>query len=383
MIRFFAFAVLILSFTIGCQQNTANTENIAEAVLEFDGLSQDCFDTSVRIRSKNSIGSASAVRYLKSVDSTVSTVDSPLDATHVEFETNRHVAGDRGTKHVIDVWYEGKLVSSVNCQTDDSWFKSGVSKDIATIIVSLETLGGAVPVVPAAPYGKSDIKVGEKIFTVGCSDGRVPRARCGNVLQVSGGLIYYLPQSISGDSGSAVFKYSSKRDAWEVIGRTAWAMQVNGKWIGLAMTSDRVSDIRAGRVSAGSFDLPEGAVCLSTICNGLPDGAVTCDQLKHVALHQDSDLPKRLDVSNQRRWRFPIRNEDIRQKPNRPFKDREWTIIGGIADFIKSLIKFAFWVAIIIIIAAAWIAPTILSPLKYDWPVQFVKYVLSFIGKKK
>lgn len=382
MFRFLAITVLSISLLSGCRTDDVTQEDTTEAVLEFDGLSQDCFDASVRIRSRNSIGSASATRYLKIVDSTVSTVDSPLDATHVEFETNRHVAGDRGDRHVVDVWYEGKLVSSVDCRTDDSWFQSGVSKDIATIIVSLETLGGAIPVVPSAPYGEADIKEGEKIFTVGCSDGRVPRARCGSVLKVADGLIYYLPQSISGDSGSAVFKYSNQRDAWEVIGRTAWAMQVDGKWIGLAMTSDRVSDIRAGRVSAGSFNLPDGAIPISTICGGLPEGAVTCDQVKHVNLQQESDLPKRLEVSRQRRWRFPIRGEDIREKPNRPFKDREWTILGGIADFVRSLIKFAFWVAIALVVVGAWIAPTILSPLKYDWPIQFIKYLLGLIRKK-
>ncbi|MDC0265695.1 hypothetical protein OAK32_01285 [Mariniblastus sp.] len=258
MIRFVLIAVMSVAIA-GCSEEKLDTEAPSIPVLEFDGLAQDCFDASVRIRSRNSIGSASAVKYLKTVDSTVSTVDSVLDATHVEFETNRHVAGDRGTRHVVDVWYEGKLVSSVNCQTDDSWFESGISKDIATIVVSLETLGGAVPIVPSAPYGEADLKAGEKIFTVGCSDGRVPRARCGSILQVSDGLIYYIPKSISGDSGSAVFKYSSQRDAWEVVGRTAWAMQVDGRWIGLAMTSDRVADIRAGRVSAGNFDLHFGS----------------------------------------------------------------------------------------------------------------------------
>lgn len=382
MNRFIAVVVLSVSLMAGCRTGELSQEDTTEAVLEFDGLSQDCFDTSVRIRSRNSIGSASAVRYLKIVDSSVTQVESPLDATHVEFETNRHVAGDRGDRHVVDVWYEGKLVSSVDCRTDDSWFQSGVSKDIATIIVSLESLGGAVPVVPSAPYGEADIQVGEKIFTVGCSDGRVPRARCGSVLKVSDGLIYYLPKSISGDSGSAVFKYSSKRDAWEVIGRTAWAMQVDGKWIGLAMTSDRVSDIRAGRVSAGSFGLPDGAVPISTVCGDLPAGAVTCDQVKSVAVQQEPDLPKRLEVSRQRRWRFPIRGEDIREKPSRPLRDREWTIIGGITDFVRSLIKFAFWVAIALVVVGAWIAPTILSPLKYDWPIQFIKYLLGLIRKK-
>jgi len=380
MIRFVLIAVMSVAIA-GCSEEKLDTEAPPIPVLEFDGLAQDCFDASVRIRSRNSIGSASAVRYLKSVDSTVSTVDSPLEATHVEFETNRHVAGDRGNRHVVDVWYEGELVSSVNCQTDDSWFESGVSKDIATIVVSLETLGGAVPIVPAAPYGEADLQVGEKIFTVGCSDGRVPRARCGAILQISDGLIYYLPKSISGDSGSAVFKYSSKRDAWEVVGRTAWAMQVDGKWIGLAMTSDRVADIRAGRVSAGNFDLPEGAVSLSTICSSLPEGAVTCDQVKHVSMQDDTELPKRLEVSRQRRWRFPIRGEDIRQKPDRQNRIREWSILGGIADFFRSLIRFAMWAAIIMAVLAAWVAPTILTPLKYDWPIQFVKLILTKLRK--
>ena len=376
--------IFLVSFCMisGCTKDEVEIEETPPATsLSFDGLAQDCFDASVRIRSRNSIGSASAVRYLKSVDSTVSTVDSPLEATHVEFETNRHVAGDRGNRHVVDVWYEGELVSSVNCQTDDSWFESGVSKDIATIVVSLETLGGAVPIVPAAPYGEADLQVGEKIFTVGCSDGRVPRARCGAILQISDGLIYYLPKSISGDSGSAVFKYSSKRDAWEVVGRTAWAMQVDGKWIGLAMTSDRVADIRAGRVSAGNFDLPEGAVSLSTICSSLPEGAVTCDQVKHVSMQDDTELPKRLEVSRQRRWRFPIRGEDIRQKPDRQNRIREWSILGGIADFFRSLIRFAMWAAIIMAVLAAWVAPTILTPLKYDWPIQFVKLILTKLRK--
>lgn len=380
MIRFVLIAVMSIAIS-GCSGEKLDTEAPSVPVLEFDGLAQDCFDASVRIRSRNSIGSASAVRYLKTVDSTVSTVDSVLDATHVEFETNRHVAGDRGTRHVVDVWYEGELVSSVNCQTDDSWFESGISKDIATIVVSLETLGGAVPIVPTAPYGEADLKAGEKIFTVGCSDGRVPRARCGSILQVSNGLVYYLPKSISGDSGSAVFKYSSERDAWEVVGRTAWAMQVDGKWIGLAMTSDRVADIRAGRVAAGNFDLPEGAVPLSVACGGLPEGAVTCDQIKHVNLQQETELPKRLEVSRQRRWRFPIRGEDIRQKPDRPNRMREWTILGGVADFFRSLIRFAMWAAIIMAVLAAWVAPTVLTPLKYDWPIQFVKLILTKLRK--
>ena len=145
MIRFVLIAVMSVAIA-GCSEEKLDTEAPPIPVLEFDGLAQDCFDASVRIRSRNSIGSASAVRYLRNVDSVVSEVETPMDATHVEFESNRHVCGDRGDRHVVDVWYEGELVSSVDCQTDDSWFESGVSKDIATIVVSLESLGGAVPV---------------------------------------------------------------------------------------------------------------------------------------------------------------------------------------------------------------------------------------------
>ena len=158
-------------------------------------------------------------------------------------------------------------------------------------------------------------------------------------------------------------------------------MQVDGQWIGLAMTSDRVSDIRAGRVAAGDFELPEGAVPVSEICGALPVGAVTCDQVTHVAMQDGTELPKRLEVSRQRRWRFPIRGEDIRQKPDRQNRLREWTILGGVADFFRSLVRFAMWAAIIMAVLAAWVAPTILTPLKYDWPLQFVKLIFTKLRK--
>ena len=202
---------LFLVLICGCADNKTQVEDKPPAIApDFDGLCQDCFDVTCRVRSRKSSGSASAIRYLAQDGKARSQVDSIFDATHVEFESNRHVLGDRGTSHVLDVWNNGKLVSSVRCSTDDSWFQSGVSKDIATLVVSLETLGGAMPIIKNAPYGESSIKAGSKIFTVGCSDGRVPRARCGQVLKIENGLIYYLPQSIAGDSGSAVFAYSKK-----------------------------------------------------------------------------------------------------------------------------------------------------------------------------
>ena len=371
-----------LVFAAGCNEDQ-KPEVLPEVVkVDFDGLSQDCFDSTVRVRSRNSIGSASAIKYLSVEDDQVSEVDSVLQATHVEFETNRHVAGDRGTSHVLDIWYEGKLVSSVPCNTDDSWFQSGVSKDIATIVVPLETLGGAMPVVADAPYGEAGIESGSKIFTVGCSDGRVPRARCGEVLKIENGLIYYLPQSISGDSGSAVFAYSREREAWEVVGRTAWAIKADKGWVGLAMTSDRVADIRSGRVASGNFELPTGAVPLGEAGDELPDGAVTCDEIKNVYSLQEVN-PEPINISHRSsRWRFPIRSEDIRSKPPKRERERSWSILGGVTDFVRSLLRFAFVTAVLLLLIGLYIAPTILTPLKYNWPIVAFKQFITLVRKK-
>lgn len=382
MVRGIAVGFVLVLCLIGCKQDGNESPDKPQTVVaDFDGLSQDCFDCSVRVRSRNSIGSASAIAYLKQVGNQRSTVDSILDATHVEFETNKHVAGTRGTKHVLDVWFEGDLVSSVDCTTDDSWYESGIAKDIATIIVPVETLGGAMPIVKPAPYGEANISVDSKVFMVGCSDGRHPRARCGTVLKIENGLIYYLPQSIGGDSGSAVFAYSKEREEWNVVGRTAWAIQIDGRWVGLAMTSDRVADIRSGSVSAGDFKLPTGAVPISKMNLALPAGAIPCDQIKETNAKQDQD-PQPLEVVNRRRWRFPIQREDIRTKPERPSRMRDWSILGGVADFIRSLIRFAFATAIVLLLVGLYIAPTILTPLKYDWPIVAVKQLLALFRKK-
>tara|TARA_R110002012_G_scaffold20689_5_gene73129 strand:+ start:1655 stop:2938 length:1284 start_codon:yes stop_codon:yes gene_type:complete len=384
MIRGLCVALVLILCFAGCTQDGSKVADEPPIVApDFDGLSQDCFDATVRVRSKKSIGSASAIRYLLQEDDTRLQVDSILQATHIEFETNRHVAGDRGTSHVLDVWNNGKLVSSVKCKTDDSWFQSGVSKDIATIVVSLETLGGAMPVVENAPYGESNVETGSKVFLVGCSDGRVPRARCGTVLKCDQGLIWYLPKSIGGDSGSAVFAYSREREKWEVVGRTAWAIKTDGGWVGLAMTSDRIADIRSGRVAAGNFDLPIGAVPLGEAGDELPLGAITCDEIKSVSAIQDEEPQPLKVMQGIKRWRFPIRREDIRERQPRTERVRDWSILGGVVDFFRSLISFAFVTAIILLLLGLYIAPTILTPLKYNWPFVAVQSFINQIRKLK
>lgn len=378
----YIFIILFCFPFAGCVVDPNNDE-VAE--YQFDGLAQECFDSTARVRSSGSIGTASAIRYLSNVSGSMIQVNDVLDATHVEYETNRHVASDRGTNHILDVWFEGDLVASQKCKTNESWFQNGVSKDIATIQISLEDLQGVPPVVPYAPYDSSPVSVGDKVFTIGCSDGRVPRARCGDVIKIENGLIYYKPKSIPGDSGGAIYKYSSTRDQWEIVGRTAWAIKQGNEWVGLAMDSNRVDDIKSGRVSSKLNYLPDGAVEISQTIGLLPIGAITCDELKDVSIQDESKVnPQPLPVSNvNRRWRFPLRQKDIDDdKKFRIERKRNWTILGGVFDFFRSLIRFAFWVAVIGAVLCAWIAPTILSPLKYNWPIQFIKYIYNLIRKK-
>jgi len=373
---------LICLTSVGCFTDK-EPDPVVES--EFDGLAQECFDSTARVRSKGSIGTASAIRYLSDLTGTLVETDNLLDANFIEYETNRHVASDRGTDHVLDVWFQGDLVASQKCKTNESWFQNGVSKDIATIVIALEDLQGVPPVVPYAPYDSEPIKVGDKIYTIGCSDGRVPRARCGDVIKISNNLIYYTPKSIPGDSGGAIYKFSSNRDRWEIVGRTAWAIKQGNEWVGLAMDSNRVADIKSGRVSSKPYYLPDGAIPIRQAIGMLPLGAITCDQLKTTSIQDESEIePEPLPVSNvNRRWKFPLRQKDIDDdKKFRIERKRNWTILGGVFDFFRSLIRFAFWVAVILAVASAWIAPTILSPLKYDWPLQFLKYIFSLIRKK-
>ena len=311
-------------------------------------------------------------------------VYSVLDATHVEFETNRHVAGDRGTPHVLDVWFEGDLVASVNCKTSESWFEQGVAKDLATIVISLEKLGGPMPVIPLAPYDSNSLTQGDMLFSIGCSDGRHPRARCGNVIKIENGLVYYSPESIPGDSGSAIYRFSPERGVWETVGRTAWAIKsskTSSGWIGLAMSSDRIHDIKSGRVSSASWELPEGAIPVSAITKTLklPEGAIRLDRLHNVGLRYQDENPEPLEVVNTvHRWKFPFKRRDVEEPAtNRIRPLRNWNLFSGVADFFKSLFRYALITALILIGVGLYIAPTMLTPLSYDWPIKGFKLIFK------
>ena len=376
MTRLFVVLTIIFVSAIGCKTETP--VGVAEN-LPFDGLAQSVFDASIRVRSKGSTGSASAIGYLRKEGQEYYPETDILNATHVEFETNRHVAMDRGRQHVIDVWNGGDLVASTKAKTCESWFENSVAKDLATIVVSLEDLGGAQPVIPLAPYGVDDLKVGDLVFSVGCSDGRQPRARAGDVVKIKNGLLYYDPKSIPGDSGGGLFRWSIDRQQWETVGRTAWAIQTPTGWQGLAMTADRIYDIKAGRVSAG-WELPAGAVPIQDL-GKLPSGAVRLDLLK-TAIFSDDDEPEPLEVKTTvHRWRFPIRGEDLERPAIRRPEGRRFNIIANLVEFLQNAWRFAKIATLVALFVFLYIAPTMLTPLSWDWGFKAIGLIVSKVKK--
>lgn len=314
-----------------------------ESMRGFDGLAQEIFDTTVRIRNRQGTGSGSVVADL---------------GDKYEIESNHHVAERRGTRNVIDVWEGGDLFASLPQVTQQSWFEDGKSKDIAVLHIPKDQLRGELAVVPTAPQGFSKrLKAGDQVFMVGCSDGRWPRARCGNILKIDRGLIYYDPKSIGGDSGSGVYYFDEQTQQWLCVGRTAWAIREGNRWVGLAMTSDRVRAIREGRVSTG-WKLPTGAKPLDEIDfdgvekvgfkSSLPNDAVRLDLMRVQKPRLSGEDPEPLDVGFCR--------------PRKPSADSPKNIREGIGAGVAS---FSWWIGFTIAMGAVTVLVLVAGGVKW------------------
>jgi len=254
------------------QEPAAGPEDPQDSEPVFYGISRQSIDSTVRFRRRGNrfvtFGSGEVIAEA---------------GDHYVAMSNHHVTDRKGTRNEIDLFSNGHLVKTVKMPVKQSWYKAGQSVDVSVTAIKKSSLGDLkLSVVPLAPRGwvKENIQPGDTITTIGCSDGRWPRARSGNVLDRRNGLLYIEPTSIGGDSGGPVYEATGQY----VMGVTAWSLRMdNGKEVCLSMTSDRIHDIMEGIVS-GTFALPEGAKEIDTSSDhtdlSLPFGALQVEQAK-------------------------------------------------------------------------------------------------------
>ena len=261
---------------------------------------QDCLDNTVRIwrRVGNDIvfGSGSIVGETED---------------YYIVDSNAHVT--KVTTNIFDVFNYGFHASKVQATTKrENWrFADKQSKDLSTTYIPKSRIPGPMPVIPYAPYG-TDIRAGQRILIVGCADGRTPRGRVGHVTEVSNnGTFSFVSTAWEGDSGSAIYDITGTH----VIGRVAWSVSRYGERMGLAMTSDRVHDIKSGRVSAGDYSLPEDAQRLQAFM-ALPSDARALPTLLQAQAFVDEAICEN-GICEPPRWRQPGEptNEPEDQEP--------------------------------------------------------------------
>ena len=204
-----------------------------------DGLNQDNIDAVVRVRNRNGSGTGSVYGETESA---------------YQIVTNYHVAGRSGNINTVDVWNNGRLVKSIRTRVLKHFFARGANKDISLLEIPKSSLSGRLPVIKMAEYRSKSLRVGDRIWQIGCDAGNWTNAERGVVLAIKDGVVFYLPKSISGNSGGPIYT----ADCSKQLGITTWVgpMTIDGKQypaVGMAQTYDRFWDVVEGRVS---MDMP-------------------------------------------------------------------------------------------------------------------------------
>ena len=232
----------------GLSNDTLNTQPsaLAEVVDDLpDGLNLDNIDAVVRVRNRNGSGTGSVYGETE---------------TAYQIVTNYHVAGRSGNANTVDVWNNGQLVKSIRTRVLKHFFARGANKDISLLEIPKSSLPGRLPVIKMAEYHSESLRVGDRIWQIGCDAGNWTNAERGVVLAIKDGVVFYLPKSIPGNSGGPIYT----ADCSKQLGITTWVgpMTIDGKRypaVGMAQTHDRFWDIVEGRVSM-DLPLPNSAV---------------------------------------------------------------------------------------------------------------------------
>lgn len=167
--------------------------------------------------------------------------------------TNQHVVGNSKSagleftkNHYPSPRYQGVVTRSRNA--------NGI--DVAEVRIPKASLpdGIDLPVIPLAQVGDAPREL--FLVTSGCQAGERPSIQLTITTDSKTGLIYYLPTSRPGRSGSSLVS----RDGTKIYGLVAW--MTGGKDSqGLAMTTEAIRGFLQGTASeVADIDLPEGAV---------------------------------------------------------------------------------------------------------------------------
>lgn len=168
--------------------------------------------------------------------------------TNAHVATNQEVGLEFTKDHYPSPRFKGSLVTRV--------MRSGIDVAVVRIAKSALPQGMTLPVIPLA----TPEQVTSELFLVtsGCQAGERPSVQLTLTTRTTNGLIYYLPTSRPGRSGSALIS----RDGKTIQGLVAWMTDNSAKSEGLAMKVDVIRAIALGQTATTeiSSDFPEGAV---------------------------------------------------------------------------------------------------------------------------
>ena len=196
-----------------------------------DGLPFDSIDSVVRIR--------------RPVDSNRSLVGSGFiigaeDDKYLILSNDHVTRSGQGLR--VDFFSDGFIVDDDQFARAESSYL-GDRLDVSITKIPKSEVPADMPSVKLAPRDYVP-KVGDKVISIGCSEGRWPRARVGHVDAISGEgfgrRIVYSPNSIGGDSGGILLDGTGTMAvglvAW-TNGRQGMAQTVEGIYTGLARAS--------------------------------------------------------------------------------------------------------------------------------------------------